>query len=423
MSRDAELVVIGAGIAGRFAALAAAEAGISVRLLSDSEDGARFDTGLLELLGRTNSTAVVDPFDAFGHLDDRHPYRIAGLESVRNALRFAERVLGDRYRGFGEDRNALVISQQGALVPVFAYPRSVASGLASDSGTVHLVDLSFLPDVDARVAAASIRRYDPHFEVTTNRIGNDPPKAVPSDRLGLAARLDEEIDDSPSGREVLPWLVDRIGAEDPRGDRIGLPAFLGRERTDAVLAHLESRLGIPVFEIPTAPPSLTGIRLDDRLDQAIRESSVEATTATPVVDYRTAGDRIEAVGVERAHTREWIAGERFVLATGGLLGGGITEREGEIVESVFDCPVEPPAERGEWTAADPYDTQPFATFGVDVDDEFRPRAGGEPCFTNLWATGRVIGGFDPIAQRAGFGTSLVTGHAVGRRIGTGGRHV
>lgn len=417
MSSSPDLVVIGAGTAGRFAALAAAEAGCSVRIVSDGEDTSRLDTGLLDLLGRVDpDSAVVDPFDALERLDDGHPYRVVETDTVRAALAYAERVLGDRYRGFDDDRNAMVLSQQGHPIPAFAYPESVTPGLVSAPGDIHLVDVSFLPDLDAAITARTIRQYEPPFDVSTSRIGMDVPQDLPNGRLSLASRLDHEVTAPPSERTVLPWLVDGIDTDGIQADRIGLPAFLGRERTGEVIEHLETRLGVPIFEIPTAPPSLIGIRLDDRLDEAILESGVEATSGTPVVDYRRSRDRVEAVALERAHTREWIEGAHVVLATGGLLGGGLAERDGAIEESVFECPVDTPTDRGAWSTADPYAPQPFAQFGIDVDDEFRPRDGTGACFENLRAAGSVLGGFDATAQRARTGSAVVTGYAVGRRI-------
>ena len=45
------------------------------------------------------------------------------------------------------------------------------------------------------------------------------------------------------------------------GERIGLPAILGMNDHSVVIADLERLSGVPVFEIPTLPPSVPGIRL------------------------------------------------------------------------------------------------------------------------------------------------------------------
>ena len=45
---------------------------------------------------------------------------------------------------------------------------------------------------------------------------------------------------------------------------VGLPAVLGIYKTTDILADLEARLGVRVFEIPTMPPAITGLPLMPR---------------------------------------------------------------------------------------------------------------------------------------------------------------
>ena len=59
-----------------------------------------------------------------------------------------------------------------------------------------------------------------------------------------------------------------------RGDttRIGLPAVLGARAAHRVVNELAALAGAPVFEIPTLPPSVPGIRLYDILARAFQRA-------------------------------------------------------------------------------------------------------------------------------------------------------
>ena len=56
-------------------------------------------------------------------------------------------------------------------------------------------------------------------------------------------------------------LAERIAPLLGSAQALGLPAILGVHRPDQVHRELQSLLGVPVFEIPTMPPAVPGVRL------------------------------------------------------------------------------------------------------------------------------------------------------------------
>jgi glycerol-3-phosphate dehydrogenase subunit B len=103
--------------------------------------------------------------------------------------------------------------------------------------------------------------------------------------------------------------------------RVAFPAVLGLEHSLEVLNDLEKRLGVPIFEIPTLPPSLPGWRLNQILVKAIEsrggkvENGIQALFA--MVDH----GQIVSINTEAAARQRSLQASRFILATGGLLGG------------------------------------------------------------------------------------------------------
>ena len=59
---------------------------------------------------------------------------------------------------------------------------------------------------------------------------------------------------------------------------VGLPAILGIHRPDRVRAELEELSGLRIFEIPTMPPAVPGIRLRELLEQVLPQ---RGTTLVP----------------------------------------------------------------------------------------------------------------------------------------------
>jgi len=197
--------------------------------------------------------------------------------------------------------------------------------------------------------------------------------------------------------------------------RVGVPALLGRQRPGTVRGSLSDRLDVPVFEVPTGPPSLLGIRLADRFESALLDAGAKVETGVDVVGYE--GDaRIDHVVVERNGSRTPYRAEEYVLATGGLVGNGVRSDRTTVHEPVFGCHVPHSDDRYDWFEDDVFGDHQFARFGVDVGPDLRPRdSAGNVEFENVRAAGSVLGGYDFPAEKSGAGVSIATGHVAGTR--------
>ena len=415
-----DVLVIGGGLAGMTAALAAVRGGADVRLLSHKESTLRSASGLIDVLGYPpegeNGGPIPDPFDAVADLPERHPYRIVGVEAVERGLALFDETVGDAYAGGHTRRNALVPTVGGRVKPTARYPATVAPGLASRTGDALLVGFETRPDFDAPLAAAALGAAGVPFDVRGVTVRFPGGFRADAAVTRLARALDRDEDLETEGRIVgaRAALAERAKPHLDGAARVGFPAILGLDDPVAVRRDLETRLGAEVFEVPTGPPSLPGMRLGERFEAALREAGVRLAVGNPVVDFEADGGRIERVFVQRNGRRVPYRAEEFVLATGGLAGKGIESDRRAVREPVFDCRVAAPDDRYDWSAAAPFGDHSFARFGVAVDSDLRPLdAGGDPEFANLRAAGSVIGGYDFAAERSGSGVSLATGRAAG----------
>ncbi len=420
---DADVVVVGGGLAGSTAALAATrrDPGATVRLVTAGESSLRKASGLVDVLGYrpgdsgpTGSEPVENPFDVIPELPDDHPYSRVGVDAVRDGLALFDDVTGDRYTGDHTDRNALVPTYQGRVKPTARYPASVAAGLASDDGEMLLVGFESMTDFDAGLVGRRLEAATVPFEHTACEVEFplETDEQPPQLRMARALDHDEQVGNQ-SVRDAL-WVT----VEEHRflEDRIGFPAVLGLSDAEDIRSEYADSFGKPVFEIPMGPPSVLGYRLEATVLEALAEAGVDVRQECPVVDVATDGNTVDGVVVDDGTDRETVEADAFVLATGGLVGGGVRATRDAVNEPVFDCPVSAPADRGDWAATAPLGDHSFARFGVDIDEATRPlSADGTPAYENLYAAGSVVGGYDFAAELSGSGVSLATGVRAGRR--------
>ncbi len=429
-----DVLVIGGGLAGATAALAAAERDVQVRLVSHTESTLRHASGLIDVLGYTPSGEgpLADPFAALEDLPEGHPYERVGLEAVRDALGFFDEVAGDAYAGGHADANALVPTHGGTVKPTARYPAATAAGLASDDRDALLVGFRTLPDFEGPLAAAHLEAAGVPFAargVTLDFPGIERDDAKVTRYAHLLDR-DEPVETAAGETTARAALAEAVRPHLADESRVGFPAILGDDRADAVRADLADRLGVDVFEVPMGPPSLPGLRLEDLLFDALADAGVRVTTGVPVVDYVIATDgagagssgpeRIDRVTVDRNGSEIPHSADQYVLATGGLVGKGVKSDRERVSEPVFGCHVPHPDDRYDWFVDDVFGDQPYARFGLSVDRDLHPLdAAGEPEFTNLRAAGAVLGGYDFAAEKSGGGVSLATGYVAGRRAAEG----
>ncbi|ERH03138.1 MAG: glycerol-3-phosphate dehydrogenase, anaerobic, B subunit [Halonotius sp. J07HN6] len=420
MAIKEDVIVIGGGLAGSIAALEAADGDATVRLITHKKSTLRHASGLIDVLGYLDEEEpVADPFTAISELPDDHPYSIAGEAAIRDGLDRFDKAVGDMYQGSHTDNNALLPTFGGAVKPTARYPTAAAAGLASDSREMLVVGFEELTEYNANMLADHLERADVPFDVEGVELNFPGEYANDSRVTRFAKRLDNDEDVTHDGQTMgaREALADSIKPHLGDAERVGLPAFLGDEHAAAVRSDLERDLGVDVFEIPMGPPSFPGMRLADQLKHAVDEAGVRISAGNPVADYETDGDELDAVLVDSKGREVPHHAEEFILATGGLVGKGIdSERDGTVEEPIFDCHIPHSDDRYDWFDQEAFGDQPFAHFGVRIDEGMRPLdADGNPEFPNLRAAGAVVGGTDTVTEKSQSGLSLTTGAAAGQR--------
>jgi glycerol-3-phosphate dehydrogenase subunit B len=167
-----------------------------------------------------------------------------------------------------------------------------------------------------------------------------------------------------------------------------------------------------VFEVPTLPPSVPGIRLFNSLRHALRGAGGEIILNAVVTGADRDGAFVTALHTdlglrETKHRAPWI-----VLATGGFASGGVAlDSRWHAREVALGLPLARlPEPRGERFRPDYFDEHPLSRAGVAVNGELRPvGADGEPVLDNVLVAGATLAGAVPWREKSGDGLSLATG--------------
>jgi glycerol-3-phosphate dehydrogenase subunit B len=410
MTHDA--VVIGAGLAGLVAALRIAESGGRVLVLGKGAGAIQLAPGTVDVLGydpeRVASPARALP--AFLARRRDHPYARLGIDAVAGSLAWFGEHWTEAYRYVGDlEANHLLPTALGVPKPSALVPVTMARGDLRRAEPVCAVGLRPLRDFHSALMAENLARATGvearALEVPLRLEGGRPDENA----LGLARRFDD-----PGFRAAFAGaLAGRL-----RGDeRVALPAVLGVADPHGAWEDLQQRLGRPVFEVPTLPPSVPGLRVLRALREALRRAGARLILGSEVADAQRAPDgsvvsvRARTAGRDRRYALRWL-----VLATGGFGGGGLElDARWRVRETVLGLPVASVPAPGEPRFLPRYlDEHPLARAGLAVDEGLRPLDGrGERAADNVLVVGALLAGAQPWREGSGDGLSLASGWKAG----------
>jgi glycerol-3-phosphate dehydrogenase subunit B len=392
------IVVVGTGLAGLTAAVRLAEGGERVLVLAKGIGATHLSPCTIDVLGYSPER-VARPAEALGDLAPEHPYSIVGGDAVAAAVEWWRGVMADAYPYVGSlDENLLLPTAVGALKPSALVPETMAAG--AGDGPVCVVGLRGLKDFHAPLLADNLTRAGiPARAVELDLV---PEGRADVNSLGYARAFD-----GPAFRDEV---AGRLGARSA-DERFAFPAVLGIARRGTAWSELQGRLGRGVFEVPTLPPSVPGMRVFAVLRERLRRAGGRLILNAVVHGAERTGGRVTAVRArvglrDVVHACDWL-----VLASGGFAAGGLElDSRWRAREVALGLPVSgvPASER---FGPGYFEDQPMARAGVAVDGGLRPEG-----LENVLVAGATLAGAQPWREKSGDGISLATGHRAAELI-------
>lgn len=410
-----DLAIIGCGLSGLAAAFFATENGFST-VQAGVSGGMVFATGLMDVMGIhpiETGHGWTDPWaaiDAVSNDIPNHPYARLTPDVIKESMGQVVSFLGENHLSYVKsgETNSELMTQLGTTKSSYYIPETMWEGVLAlkEKRPCLIIGFDELKDFSAaRVARGLVDRW-PGLRWRNISI-KGTVKASPLVSGDILAR-----DMETAGK--VEELVHLIHPHLKDAETVGLPAILGMKRPQETIENLSRQLGANVFEIPTTPLSVPGLRLNEAFTQGLAERGVKLFFPERILSWERDNDGTFLLAVGRGPLKKWIRAEGVILATGRFWAHGLRADRDRIRETLFDLPVHQPEKREEWHREDFLDLRghPANRAGLTIDNQFRPlNRAGEPAFEKLFAAGSILAHQDWMRMKCGSGLAISSAYA------------
>jgi glycerol-3-phosphate dehydrogenase subunit B len=330
-----------------------------------------------------------------GHPD--HPYAKAKMKTIEEAFASFMSLFPRPYSFQSPGgMNGAIPTCAGTLRPTYLIPATMLPGITLPEKGALIAGFRGFKDFYARQVAEGLKCRGVTLSLPESFQQEVTASAL--SRLMEKASFRESI-----GREIRRQL---------HGEkRVGLPAVLGLRDPVQAKEELGQLVGAEVFEIPTLPPSVPGRRVFNRFQGWLIEKGATWLLGQSVSHVVLKHKRCEAVHVTHPPVSTSYSADRYILATGRFMGGGLAAERDGIREPLFHLAVSQPTSQEEWYKGSFFDDHPFHQAGVMTDAKLRPvDPQGELLLENVWVAGSILAGHNLIAEKSREGIELVTGY-------------
>ncbi|OTA19321.1 2-octaprenyl-3-methyl-6-methoxy-1,4-benzoquinol hydroxylase [Xenorhabdus beddingii] len=422
-----DVVIIGSGLAGLACGIRLAEAGKSCAIVSAGQSALYFSSGSMDFLSHLpDGRQVTHPLAALSELAKQaptHPYSRIGEKKVASLIYRAEELL--RESGLtltgSASQNHYRITPLGrrrmtwltpARVPTLElecpFPCKKQPYKKQPWENVAVIGIEGFLDFQPNMVASALQKQgikaqaqEVHLAIL-DRLRDNPSEFR---AVNIARLLD-----LPENGSLLAEEIRRLSKGH---DAIILPACIGLE-SDQIVENLQIQVGKPVYLLPTLPPSLLGIRINQAMGDRFHQFGGMVMVGDAVNGVEMEHNRITGV-YTRNHGDIPLRASHVVLATGSFFNNGLKTEFDRVYEPLLGLDLLENPARGQWTRQNLFAPQPYLKFGVNTDEYLRPLKAGK-AIANLYAAGSVLGGYDPLAEGCGAGVSLLSALFVAEQI-------
>jgi glycerol-3-phosphate dehydrogenase subunit B len=409
-----DLAVIGMGMAGMASALFAANRGLSTVQIGVTGEMI-FATGLMDLMGVhpvEEGKCWRDPWagiDALTRDIPMHPYARIRRADIKAA--FEELLLFLSGSGLpylnGKDRNSEIMTPLGTTKQTYCVPKSMWSGVEAiaDKRPCLIVGFKGLREFSSHQIAATLGNQWGALRAISIPFPGDEYTGGLSTGEMMAQSLELPRNLEKLARAIRPHLKD--------AEMVGMPAVLGMRRTDEIVDELQTRLGITVFEMPTMPVSVPGLRLNEVFHRELPFRGVKHFAQNRVLEVQREHGHDFLLSIGSKEVQHIVKTSGIILASGRFWGRGLYADRKRVREAIFDLPVYQPKDREAWHRLDFLDPRghPVNEAGLDVDDMFRPlENSGRPAYDTLFCAGSILAHQDWMRMKCGSGLAIATAY-------------
>lgn len=400
-----DTIIIGGGLTGLTCGIQLAEQGKKCAIVTSGQSAIHFFSGSFDLLGNVDGKEIINPLEAISELPDTHPYKRVGESNIARIANESHQLLNRAGLSFlGQpNQNHFVLTPMGTMKPtwltlnefthfyqkdVIPYKNALIVNFAGflDFHTLFIKDGLSKMGVDAEIKEIAMKQFE---AIRRN------PSEMRSSNIA-------KVFDKGSVIDEFALKVNDLSGDT---DAVILPAVFGLFNS-SVAADLIRKIKKPVLLLPAVPPSTPGIRSQILLCKRFQELGGTYFLGDMVQKGTFEGYRLTHIETKN-HGDITLRAENFVLASGSFYSKGMIATPEGIHEPIFDLDVDADNDRGEWFDQQVFNNQPFMSYGVKTDENFRAVKNGKS-IENLYVAGSVLGGANPLKEGSGAGIALIT---------------
>ena len=405
-----DTIIIGGGLSGLVAGIRLSGRGQRCVIISSGQSSLHFSSGSFDLLNALpDGEEVTNPLLSAGKLEKlapSHPYVKLGMDNFRKLAGEAEKFFENiKIKMHGSaDENHYRITPMGTMKPAWLTLDGFAvceSGSRLPWKKVSIFNVAGFLDFFPRFIADEFKKNNDteseihDFDLPDLKYIRRNPSEM---RAPNIARM---LDKGPNIRKLANMLKEKSG----NCDAIIIPAVIGLYDNEA-MAYLRRLVGKPVFMVSSLPPSAPGINLQKYLHDYFKKLG----------GIYMLGDTVQMAEIEDCRVTKIFSnnhgdipftGENVILASGSYFSQGLIAGQDRVYEPIFDLDVSYAKNRQEWYNDNMFESQGYQQFGVKTDNDFNALYNGVP-IKNLYVSGAVLEGFNPIKEGCGAGVSILS---------------
>lgn len=426
MTMNFDVVIIGGGLSGLTCGIALQEQGKKCVIINNGQAAIDFSSGSMDLLGQLPSgrkiLSLEQNYTALYQQLPQHPYCLIGKEkTLAKAQQFEQLAAFLNLDLVGSHlQNHLRITPLGGLRSTWLSPNSVPTVQGNEPFAyqkIAVLGIEGYHDFQPQLLADNLKQTPSfaHCELSTAYLH------IPElDQLRDNAREFRSVNIAQLLEHKLAFadLVKEIQQASQGAEAIFLPACFGLD-DQSFFNALKQAVGLAIFELPTLPPSLLGIRQHKQLRARFEQLGGLMLNGDKALKAKFDNGKVSHIYTQ-LHQQDPIVAEHFVLATGSYFSNGLVAEFEQIFEPIFHsdiigCKTFDKTDRLSWTANRFSAPQPYQSAGVAINSRCQVQKEGE-FVPNLYAIGNVLGGFNSLELGCGSGVAVVTALTVADEI-------
>jgi len=407
-----DVMIIGSGLTGMAAAIFLANRGQKV-MISGETGELQFASSYIDLMGVhpiATQTVWDDPWAAISAVQKdlpNHPFSRMKHDDIQNAL--VEYMAFTQSQGLTyiqfDQKNVHALTPVGTLKPTYAVLKTMSEGIQSfqQQKDCLFIDFKGYKEYSAKLLTETLKPKWPNIRAITipfpglSHLNEVYP-------LQMAQQLLYETNIDALAEVILSHLEN--------AQAIGIPAILGEQSSETLMMTLSNKIGVPVFEIPTPPPAITGLRIKQAITKGLIKKGVRLFEQTLVNQVTPNQDGSFTIDLAHQNCTQ-ITCTKIILATGRFFGKGLKSTRKEIIEPLLNLPVYYPSERNNWHAHAFFDSKGHALnqAGIEINNTFQPiNSKGEIVFNNVFVAGSILAHQDWMRMKCGSSLAIATAY-------------